>query len=246
VVEEPGYGVTESGQGLEEVWGPGFMSPGGPAEVARILDGADLTGATILDVGCGIGGPGAALVVNHGAARVVGIEVQTDLLDLARARAQAAGLCGSLSYAVIAADGSIPFEDDTFDAVFSKDAIIHVADKQALYEELLRVLKPGGRLFVGDWLRGGGQELDGPVHAFIEAAGHAFFMITLDDLARLVQAAGFSDIEMQDRRDWYAAEARDERDLLPEGEREFWDVLVDSLDIGALRPGHIRARKPDR
>jgi SAM-dependent methyltransferase len=246
VVEEPGYGVDESGAGLEEVWGPGFMSPGGSAEVARVVGGADLTGMKVLDVGCGVGGPGAALVVDHGAARVVGVDVQPDLLDLARERARAAGLSEHLSYEVIQAGGPIPFEDDTFDAVFSKDAIIHVTDKRALYEEMLRVVKPGGLLLVSDWLRGGGEELDDHVRAFVDAAGHAFVMVTLDDLARLVHEVGFTDIETEDRRDWYAVVARGERERMPPDERDFWDVLVDSLDIGALRPGHIRARKPDR
>ena len=40
---------------LEELWGEGFLSPGGPDEVARVIDGLDLKGKNILDIGCGSG-----------------------------------------------------------------------------------------------------------------------------------------------------------------------------------------------
>ena len=38
---------------LEEMWGEGYMSPGGPDEVARVLDGLDLTGRRVLDSSSG-------------------------------------------------------------------------------------------------------------------------------------------------------------------------------------------------
>ena len=41
---------------LAAVWGEGYLSPGGPEEVSRILEGLDLTGARMLDIGCGTGG----------------------------------------------------------------------------------------------------------------------------------------------------------------------------------------------
>ena len=50
--------------------------------------------------------------------------------------------------------GPLPFADQSFDAVFTKDAIVHIPDKPPFYREVLRVLRPGG-LFVGsDWLCG--------------------------------------------------------------------------------------------
>ena len=40
---------------LQLVWGEGFLSPGGPAEGARILEGSDIRGTRVLDIGCGLG-----------------------------------------------------------------------------------------------------------------------------------------------------------------------------------------------
>ena len=61
---------------LEAMWGQGYLSPGGPEEVARVLEGIDLRGVTVLDIGCGSGGIAVDLVRNHGAGRVIGIDVE--------------------------------------------------------------------------------------------------------------------------------------------------------------------------
>ncbi len=244
---------------LELIWGEGFLSPGGPAEVARILAGRDVRGQDVLDIGCGIGGVDLVLVRDHGAAVVTGIDVQQSLLDVAAERARGAGLGDRVAYRIIE-PGPLPFLDESFEVVFSKDAIIHVGDKPALYRECFRVLRPGGALLVGDWLRGEGDELTAQVEAFVAEAGHVFVMRTLAETGRIVADAGFRDVELEDRHGWYQAEAERELARLrgpmrpefvrlhgeeaTEAEVGFWQVLVATLDEGALRPGHVRARKP--
>jgi SAM-dependent methyltransferase len=156
--------------------------------------------------------------------------------------------------------GPLPFADESFDIVYSKDAIIHVRDKEALYAESSRVLRPGGRLCVGDWLRGEGDALDPFVDSFIAGSGEEFYMQTLAELGALVSAVGFVDVEVEDRGDWYHEEAQDELTRLRGPLRDpflsrfdqdfydatirFWESVVESTGRGALRPGHVRARKP--
>jgi phosphoethanolamine N-methyltransferase len=259
-----GDGTTESydaisvGQ-LETIWGEGFLSPGGPAEVARIVAGVTVGGADVLDIGSGTGGAALTLAIEHGARSVTGVDVGAHVVDVANGRATARGKADAVRFVTVE-PGPLPLPDGSFDVVFSKDAIIHVEDKASLYGEAHRVLRPGGRLCMSDWLRGEGAALDAGVASFIESSGEAFFMRTLTETAALVAAAGFVDVDVEDRAAWYHDEAVRElaalqgsleegfvADLGPEvyeGTVTFWKVLVEATGGGVLRPAHVRATKP--
>ena len=254
--DDPDY--TSPGK-LELIWGEGFMSPGGPAEVGRIIGDAPLRGRAVLDLGCGLGGADVVLVTEHGAGSVLGADVQHDLLHKATQRAVRLGLQDRIRYQLIL-PGPLPFADASFDAVFSKDALLHVPDKPALYRELFRVLRPGGHVLISDWLRGPGQHTDALLAEFVAAAGHDFHMVTLPDIAGCAAQAGFANLETLDRGIWYLGEARAELSRLqgPLGLRfaadygeqaladeiSFWQVLVRALTARAMSPGHLRALKP--
>jgi phosphoethanolamine N-methyltransferase len=256
--QAPGYADEEIAR-LELLWGEGFLSPGGPAEVARIVGSHDIAGCSILDIGSGPGGADLALVRDHGAATVVGIDFQPEFVDLANTRAAGAGLAERVTYQ-LTKPGPLAFADGAFDVVFSKDAILHEPDKAALYAEVFRVLRPGGHLLVGDWLRAEGDELDEQVAAFVERAGGDFTMVSLQDIREIVERIGFTDVETEDRRAWYLGEVTAELDQLRGDMRSqlierfgkqtaddaitFWEILVASVTTGALSPGHIRARIP--
>jgi phosphoethanolamine N-methyltransferase len=96
------YGMAMVGA-LELIWGEGFLSPGGPEEVAAALDGRDIEGTEVLDIGCGIGGVDLLLIERFGAARVVGIDVEADNLALARNRAAEKGLAERVNYRLVEA-----------------------------------------------------------------------------------------------------------------------------------------------
>jgi SAM-dependent methyltransferase len=242
---------------LEMIWGDGFMSPGGADEVLRVVGDHSLAGSSVLDIGCGLGGAAMVLVQHCGAGSVTGFDVQPLLVDRARERARERDLADRLSFH-LGAPGPLPFADQSFDAVFSKDAIIHIADKAAIYREMARVLRPCGRLFISDWLTDGrnrGALLD----RFLELAGHDFHLVSLQETGAVAIAAGFADVTLVDRRDWYLVEATAERDRLRGDlgkafaaqwgeeawteELSFWETLVEAVAAGAVRPGHVRARK---
>jgi phosphoethanolamine N-methyltransferase len=244
---------------LEAVWGEGFLSPGGRAEVARIVGDADLRGRTVLDIGCGAGGIDVALVEAHGAGWVTGIDVEDPVLDRARAVIAAAGLDGRIGVAKVA-PGPLPFPPGSFDVVFSKDSIVHIPDKAALMAEVFRVLKPGGRFIASDWLIGTEGPPSPAMTAYIAAEGLNFGMASPGVYRAAMTAAGFAGVELISRNAWYRGEARAERARLrgPEGMaiaarvgRDFldhnialWDRMIGVLDTGEHCPSHLRATKP--
>ena len=243
---------------LQAVWGEGFMSPGGSDEVDRILVGLDLAEKTVLDIGCGLGGIEVHLAAVHGA-MVTGIDIEEDLIrrciDLANRR----GVPARTKF-VCVQPGPLPFEEQEFDMVISKDSIIHIGDKHALAQDVYRVLAPGGWFAASDWL--GGYEGDPPPEmlAYIAAEGLDFGLASVSTYRDALNKAGFADIETRDRNKWYRQVARDERDALAgslyrdlvgatgaefvDHEIDVWNKMVVALDLGYLRPTHLRARKP--
>lgn len=118
------------------------------AERERWLERLDLeVGDVVLDAGSGIGEVALLLAGRVGpSGRVVGVDLSAELVERARSRAEGAG---SVEYQV-GDITALPFEDGSFDAVYSERVFLHLADPQAAMAELLRVLRPGGRLLIVD------------------------------------------------------------------------------------------------
>ena len=244
--------------GLEWMWGDGFLSPGGEAEAARIVAGTPIEGARVLDVGCGLGAVDVLLVERFGAAHVTGIDVEAPLAARATARVEAAGLADRISIRMVS-PGPFPFGDGAFDVVFSKDSMIHIPDKRALYGDIHRVLAPGGRMVLSDWF-GNGHEPTPAMREWLDVVGLTFRLESIEASAALVEACGFTGVEWRDRNAWYAEVIEDEIATLtgdnyprlverlgPEAAAQRLDSTTKKkviVDGGELRPGHLRARKP--
>src|SRR4051812_41750111 len=115
-----------------------------------MLHGTSVGEKRVLDIGSGLGGVDIALVARYGAAEVVGIDVEDELICAAREFVARKGLSERIRFQLVN-PGALPFDNCTFDIVFSKDALVHIADKAFTYREALRVLKPGGVFVAADW-----------------------------------------------------------------------------------------------
>ena len=240
---------------LEMQWGVGFLSPGGPQEVQEILRNIRVEGMTVLDLGCGIGGPDIVIARNLSPAQIVGIDVEPYLVERGQENIRNAGL-GSVVELKLVYPGPLPFEDQAFDIVFSKDSLIHIEDKSALYEEVYRVLRIGGRFAASDWLRSAdADELTG-FNEWRSLTTHSFSMRTAAETIVAMRHAGFDDVKTRDRTKWYAEIAMQEIQMMESdewrdqfisafGEENYANGLVlrkanaGAAACGGLAPTHI-------
>ncbi|MBE9098785.1 methyltransferase domain-containing protein [Vacuolonema iberomarrocanum] len=246
---------------LEILWGEGFLSPGGPDEVRAIINGIDLAGKTVLDIGCGTGGVDFILAGELEAEHVVAIDIESAPLERARDRLES--LHGHLADKIdfkLVSPGPLSWPDAKFDVVFSKDAMIHVPDKAAMYGEVLRVLKPGGVFAASDWLAGANTDSSPEWQRFRELGHLEFTMVTAAEAETMLRGIGFVNVSSTDRNAWYSDVTKQEiRDLEgPLRDRlldavdhdiyqhwlELRRALRDTVNVGALRPTHLRAFKP--
>jgi SAM-dependent methyltransferase len=111
------------------------LSPPGPGDL-------------ILDLGCGLGGPGRFLAERF-ACRVLGLDLVPERIEVARDLTKRTGLEDRVDHRVGDAC-ALPVEAASCAQVWMLDASIHVRDKPRLFGEIARVLRPGGVLVLHD------------------------------------------------------------------------------------------------
>jgi arsenite methyltransferase len=199
-------------------------------------------GETVLDLGSG-GGIDAFLAARRvgPTGHVIGVDMTPAMLERARAAAAKQGFAN-----VEFREGrleALPLADGSVDAVTSNCVINLVPDKKAVFREIARVLRPGGRLVISDIV------LDGPLPAAIEADLLAYSGCVSGALRReayfaLVGAAGLQDVEVLRDVDQMASLAEIGPDELRELQQRtgvtLQDILgrVKSLTFRAVRPAH--------
>ncbi len=244
---------------LGEFWGDGYMSPGGPEEVARVIEGLDLKALCVLDIGCGSGQISIELVKTYHARHVTGIDIEDTVVDSTIRRVSSLGLSQDIEIVKVN-PGPLSFADNTFDLVFSKDSIIHIPDKEALAAEAFRVTKPGGYFAAADWLIAHDDEPSQAMADYILAEDLDFAMASPARYKKAMTEAGFANVKLTSRNAWYYGVALNELARFSGHERkdwnqkfgenfmmeqeDIWKKLVEVVGTGEHCPHHIRAQKP--
>lgn len=161
----------------------------------------------VLDVGSGVGGTSRCLAREFGC-RVTGIDLTEEYCRTAAMLTARIGLAHLVDYRQGDAT-NLPFADSSFDVVWTEHAAMNIPDKPGLYREMHRVLKPGGTLAIHDILAGPSGAVLFPVPW--ARAPESSFLVTPDDLRKLLRDAGFTVTDWSDTtvraRDWFVAVA---------------------------------------
>jgi ubiquinone/menaquinone biosynthesis C-methylase UbiE len=120
------------------------------AELERFAEWLDLdAGTRLLDVGCGSGGPALRLAETTGTS-VLGVDVLEEGIATATRLAEERGLCDRASFVQVDAGGELPFEEASFDAILSIDAMCHLPNRLDILKEWRRVTASGARILFTD------------------------------------------------------------------------------------------------
>jgi len=138
----------------------GFRDKGWMETPALLKHG--MTCGQALEIGHGPGYLGLEWLKQTTSTHLVGLDISPDMQTLAGRNAQAYDLTDRTEYRLGSCD-QLPFNDNTFDAIFTNGSLHEWANPCGAFDEIWRVLKPGGRYFISDLRR----DMQGWMHAFL-------------------------------------------------------------------------------
>jgi sterol 24-C-methyltransferase len=181
----------------------------------------------VLDVGCGVGGPAREMIKFTGA-NIVGLNNNDYQIERSLKYAKKEGIADKWS-AVKGDFMQMSFPENSFDAVYAIEATVHAPSLQGVYEQIFKVLKPGGVFGVYEWLMTDNYDNDNPEHREIrlgiEQGDGISNMVKVSEGLAAIKAAGFElefHEDLADRPDpipWYWPLAGD------------WKYLASIMDV---------------
>lgn len=215
------------------------LHPGGQDATEALLEicGLDAT-SRILDVGCGSGNTPSLIAKKYGS-QVYGIDISEVMIAKAKERAQRQGLTERLEFRV--ADAlDLPFEDDWFDVVILESLLTPLpGDKKQAMKEMVRVVRPGGRLAANEGTVDPGSPPEFLAVLAEHPAIHGYF--TPDTLRSLFEESGLEVVEMREAKALDAPKANKGMGL--RGLLTFMVRVYPKLLLRLVRDRQIRAAR---
>lgn len=236
----------------EKIFGHGFISTGGLELTRYFCDKIDLPrGYRVLDIGSGLGGAAFHMAEKDGAS-VYGVDLAPEMMAIAQERA------ADKPYDVEFHLGDIrtmTFPADRFDLVWSRDTLLHIPEKRALFTQLKDWLSDGGTVMFTDYARKAGT-LSPEFQAYVDKSGYDLH--DLETYAGFLKDAGFPHVQTEDWSEIFVDTLRKEATRLRDNHHEFlgdfseedlnyllqrWEQKIDYCTSGNMRVGLWIARK---
>ncbi|KAF6136865.1 hypothetical protein GIB67_043254 [Kingdonia uniflora] len=199
----------------ERVFGHGFVSTGGLETTKEFVAKLELKpGQKVLDVGCGIGG-GDFYMSDNFNVEVVGIDLSVNMVSFALERA--IGRQCAVEFEV--ADCTTKtYPDHAFDVIYSRDTILHIHDKPALFKNFFKWLKPGGKVLISDYCKCS-ESPSAEFKEYIKQRGYDLH--DLEAYGQMLKDAGFKEVIAEDRTDQFLSVLQRELDLVEKEKEDF-------------------------
>lgn len=216
--------------------GIGSSHPGGfPATLQNLQTIQILPEEYVLDAGCGTGLT-ACYVAKTTGCKIIGIDINPEMIEKAAQRAAAEGVSHLIEFKV-ADVHHLPFADQTFDWVIAESVTVFL-DKAKVYREFYRVLKPEGRL--ADHEMALLKELPAQTKQQLEECyGSGTDPLTYDNWCQALTEAGFQDVEIKNPQP-----LKSNSNLIVNALKQDWVLIKDLANKARVQPGLLpRLRK---
>lgn len=182
----------------EAVYGADFVSPGGAKYALELCRSLNIKSEQrLLDAGCGLGGA-AFLMAENFDCYVDAIDVSTNMLRMARDRLAQRDVAARISLREL--DCCNIDVSDHYDAIYSRDVFLHIADKSELFRTLYRALKKGGTLLFTDYGCSAGEWSD----AFQQYVRQRRYTLhTINEYRDILEQADFTIVQAVDQTDLF-------------------------------------------
>ncbi|WP_421809787.1 class I SAM-dependent methyltransferase [Flagellimonas sp.] len=160
----------------------------GAAVSKELASTIPLKGMKVLDMGSGLGGPCRMLADEYGC-HATGIDLSSEFVHTANALSKLVGLSQKTHF-VQGSATELPFEDSSFDMVWTQHVQMNIPDKQRFYSEAYRVLRPGGHFLYYDIFRKNDDLVTYPM----PWAAHEglSFLFKSEEMAKIMAELGFT------------------------------------------------------
>ncbi|KAF4517278.1 hypothetical protein B566_EDAN008612, partial [Ephemera danica] len=177
----------------ERIFGRTFVSTGGVTTTEVLSQKLNLKpGQRVLDVGCGLGGSAFYLASKYGVS-VLGLDLSRNMINRAK---EYLSMQDEAVKKLVSFDVQdilkVDLPPNSFDAVYSRDAILHIENKEKLFKRLFDWVKPGGELLITDYCRGMpdcGEEFE----AYVQKRGYR--LLTVPAYGQLLTDAGWENVQ---------------------------------------------------
>lgn len=228
----------------ERIFGETFVSTGGEATTRSFVNKLRLSpGMRVLDIGCGTGGS-AFYMAKHYGVEVLGVDLSQNMLDIANEHKYKLfdeKVQHNVSFRLLDATKA-HFPENYFDIVYSRDAIMHIAEKRELYENVFKWMKPNGQLLVSEYVHGTKHpNFTQEYIDYIDDRGYQ--LVTVKQYGKILESVGFTNVSATDLTNDFINVLKTEVERFKPQREEFikefslkdYDDLVDGWAIKLIR-----------